>query len=146
MIYTTNAIESINISSNKTIKICRSFLTTEDGDQAVLPYAMRPELLISKNTKVFFWNLYPDIFFPLVFPFNFIPKTIINNIKVYQLILNVFYKNTLTKVQKFVTEMNNCKALVFMDSSNLDRTNEILELKLKMEKVLKMPKVLTQLF
>jgi transposase-like protein len=39
VIYTTNAIESINISSNKTIKICRSFLTTEDGDQAVLPYA-----------------------------------------------------------------------------------------------------------
>ena len=37
--------------------------------QAILPYAIRPELLISKNTKVFFWNLYPDIFFPFVLSF-----------------------------------------------------------------------------
>ena len=98
--------------------------------QAILPYAIRPELLISKNTRVFFWNLYPDIFFPFVFPFNFIPKLIKKNIKLYQLILKLFYHNTIKKIRKFVTEMNDCKALIFMDSSNLDRTNEILELKL----------------
>ena len=98
--------------------------------QAILPYAIRPELLISKKTKVFFWNLYPDIFFPFVFPFNFIPKLVKENIKLYQLILKLFYHNTIKKIRKFVTEMNDCKALIFMDSSNLDRTNEILELKL----------------
>lgn len=98
--------------------------------QAILPYAIRPELLISKNTKVFFWNLYPDNFFPFVFPLNFFPKMLLNNVNFYQLILKRFYKKTFGKVKSFVSEMNDCKALIFMDSSNLKRTNEILGLEL----------------
>ena len=101
--------------------------------QAILPYAMRPELTISKKTKVFFWNLYPDNFFPVVFPFNFIKNTVRNNIKLYKLILKYFYQNTLNKTKRFVTEMDDYKALIFMDSSNLNRTNEILDLKLNPE-------------
>jgi hypothetical protein len=101
--------------------------------QAILPYAMRPELTISKKTKVFFWNLYPDNFFPVVFPFNFIQNRVKNNINLYKLLLKYFYQNTLNKTKRFVTEMDDYKALIFMDSSNLNRTNEILDLKLNPE-------------
>lgn len=101
--------------------------------QSILPYAIRPELLISKSTKVFFWNLYPDIFFPMLFPFNLVSEFVKRNFKLYKLILKLFYWNTLKKIKNFVTEMNDCKALIFMDSSNVERTNEILELKLKPE-------------
>ena len=119
-------VKLIEFENGKFVRILDTILVM----QAILPYAIRPELLISKNTKLFFWCLYPDIFFPFVFPFNLFSKTIKNNIKFYQLILNFFYKNTLTNVKNFVTDLNDCNALIFMDSSNLNRTNEILELEL----------------
>ncbi len=132
-----NGYMSINRKKNSKVKLIEfeNGKLTRISDtilvmQAILPYAMRPELIISKNTKVFFWNLYPDIFFPFVFPFNFIPKFVKDNIKLYQLILKLFYSKTIKKIRKFVIEMNDTKSLIFMDSSNLDRTNKILELKL----------------
>ena len=119
-------VKLIEFENGKYLRILDTILVM----QAILPYAIRPELLISKNTKLFFWCLYPDIFFPVVFPFNLISNTIKNNIKSYQLILNFFYVNTITNVKNFVTQLNDCSALIFMDSSNLNRTNEILELEL----------------
>lgn len=98
--------------------------------QAILPYAMRPELIISEKTYVFFWCLFPDIFFPYVFPFNFLKKFVKKYIKIYKFILKCFYKNSFKKIKKFVIEMHDCKALIFMDSANLDRTNEILDIQL----------------
>ena len=122
----TSNVKLIQFEKGKLLHISETVLVM----QAILPYAMRPELIISGNTKVFFWCLFPDIFFPFVFPFNFIKKNIRKNTKLYQLILNFFYKKTLKKIKEFVIEMNNHKALIFMDSSNLNRTNEILGLKL----------------
>jgi len=119
-------VKLIEFENGKFVRILDTILVM----QAILPYAIRPELLISKNTKLFFWCLYPDIFFPFVFPFNFISKFVKSKFKLYKLILKLFYRNTIKKIKKFVTEMNDCKTLIFMDSSNLDRTNEILELKL----------------
>ena len=89
------------MASNRKKKSEVKLIEFEDGNlirildttlvmQAILPYAMRPELTISKNTKVFFWNLYQDNFFPVVFPFNFIQNTVRNNIKLYKLLLKYF--------------------------------------------------------
>ena len=122
-------VKLIEFENGNLIKISNTILVM----QAILPYAMRPELKISKNTKVFFWNLYPDIFFPIVFPFNLIESRMRNNIKYYKIILNFLYYRTFKKIKDFVAEMHKYKTLIFMDSSNLDRTNEILGLNLSSE-------------
>ncbi len=119
-------VDLIVFTNGKTIQITEGILIM----QAILPYAMRPELKIGSNTKILFWNLFPDIFFPNVFPFNFFRKTAQNNLHFYQLFLNIFWRHNFTNLKDFVKEAIMCNTLHFMDISNLKRTEEILNLKL----------------
>lgn len=120
-------VKLIEFVDGNTIYISKTTLVM----QAILPYAIRPELKINNNTKVFFWCLYPDIFFPLLFPFNFFSSYVKQNLNIYKSILQLFYRKTFNRIRKFVTEMSGFETLVFMDSSNLNRTNDILSLELK---------------
>ena len=37
--------------------------------QSILPFAIRPEIQFSTNTRLMFWNLYPDNLTPNLYPF-----------------------------------------------------------------------------
>ena len=49
-------IKKIIFKDGENILISTNYLVL----QSILPYAMRPELKISQDTKVLFWNLHPD--------------------------------------------------------------------------------------
>lgn len=119
-------VDLIVFTNGKTLQITEGILIM----QAILPYAMRPELKIGSNVQILFWNLFPDIFFPIVFPFNFFRKIAQNNLNFYQLFLTIFWKHNFNNLKKFVKEAVMCNSLHFMDISNLKRTEEILNLKL----------------
>lgn len=98
--------------------------------QSILPYAMRPELQISNQTKIFFWNLHPDNFYPLIFPFQWIPNITKRYINLYKNILNVFWRKDLKRMKSFLHLAYDQNSLYFMDSMNRNMTNFIYDLNL----------------
>lgn len=94
--------------------------------QAVLPYAMRPELKISDSTKVLSWVLHVHNYLPIVFPFNFFRSIPENKTRLYMNLVAVFNRTLYTRLRRFVNILLENKALFFMDSSTLNTTNNIL--------------------
>ena len=88
--------------------------------QSILPFAMRPEIKFSTNTKLMFWNLHPENLIPNLFPFVIVRKYYPN---IYRNILSIFWKRKLKLMRDFVENAIQLNSLSFMDSSNLNTTN-----------------------
>tara|TARA_B110000008_G_scaffold27841_4_gene25011 strand:- start:4272 stop:5507 length:1236 start_codon:yes stop_codon:yes gene_type:complete len=88
--------------------------------QSILPFAMRPEIQFSTNTRLMFWNLYPDNLTPNLYPFVIVRKYYPN---IYRNILSIFWKRKLKLMRDFVENAIQLNSLSFMDSSNLNTTN-----------------------
>ena len=88
--------------------------------QSILPFAMRPEIRFSTNTRLMFWNLYPDNLTPNLYPFVIVRKYYPN---IYKNILSIFWKRKLKLMRDFVENAIQLNSLSFMDSSNLNTTN-----------------------
>ena len=88
--------------------------------QSILPFAMRPEIQFSTNTRLMFWNLHPDNLTPNLYPFVLVRKYYPN---IYRNILSIFWKRKLKLMRNFVENAIQLNSLSFMDSSNLNTTN-----------------------
>ena len=96
--------------------------------QSILPFAMRPEIHFSTNTRIMFWNLYPDNLTPNLFPFAIVRKYYPN---IYRNILSIFWNKKLKLMKEFVKNAIQLNSLLFMDSSNLNTTNFFLSTDIK---------------
>ena len=67
--------------------------------QSILPFAMRPEIQFSTNTRLMFWNLHPDNLTPNLYPFVIVRKYYPN---IYRNILSIFWKRKLKLMRNFV--------------------------------------------
>ena len=88
--------------------------------QSILPFAMRPEIQFSTNTRLMFWNLHPDNLTPNLYPFVIVRKYYPN---IYRNILSIFWKKKFKLVRNFVKNAIQLNSLSFMDSANLNNTN-----------------------
>jgi len=88
--------------------------------QSILPFAIRPEIQFSTNTRLMFWNLYPDNLTPSLYPFVIVRKYYPN---IYRNILSILWKRKLKLMRDFVKNAIQLNSLSFMDSSNLNTTN-----------------------
>jgi hypothetical protein len=88
--------------------------------QSILPFAMRPEIQFSTNTRLMFWNLHPDNLTPNLYPFVIVRKYYPN---IYRNILSIFWKRKLKLMRNFVENAIQLNSLSFMDSANLNNTN-----------------------
>lgn len=94
--------------------------------QSILPYAMRPELVINTKTKILFWNLHPDNLVPILFPFPYLRNFQNKNFDLYAKIIKSFWSKNLRRCQVFVESATYKKGLIFMDSSNKNKTEKYL--------------------
>lgn len=99
--------------------------------QAILPYAMRPELQLGEETKVIFWSLFPEIFLPKVFPISLLFKFNIIKLPTYKKFLHFFWRINFHQLKDFVKYATTNNALHFMDGPNISKTEEILDLNLQ---------------
>ena len=111
-----NKIEKIIFETSKPLLIDVDIVIM----QSILPFAMRPEIQFSTNTRIMFWNLHPDNLIPNLFPFAIVRKYYPN---IYRNILSIFWKRKLKLMRDFVENAIQLNSLSFMDSSNLNTTN-----------------------
>lgn len=89
--------------------------------QAILPYSIRPELVIPDQTKIVFWCLHPDNLVPVVLPFPYLRNLQNKSFGFYKIAGNFFFKKTIRRLNEFVQLCIEKKAMWFMDQSNLDK-------------------------
>jgi hypothetical protein len=94
--------------------------------QSILPYSIRPELVILPNTKLVFWNLHPDCLIPSLIPLPYFRNFQNKNFKLYSLIARTLFRTLVFNLSDFVDFAIKKKALWFMDQSNLNKTNKYL--------------------
>lgn len=111
-----NKIEKIIFETSKPLLIDVDIVIM----QSILPFGMRPEIHFSTNTRIMFWNLYPDNLTPTLFPFAIVRKYYPN---IYRNILSIFWNKKLKLMKEFVKNAIQLNSLLFMDSSNLNTTN-----------------------
>lgn len=99
--------------------------------QSILPYSMRPELNIDKSTRLLLWNLHPDNFFPWVFPFQILRSIPKKNLEIYKIFLYLTFLKKTNLIKTFIINARNKKGLYFMDSSNMDLTGKVYDIKFK---------------
>ena len=97
--------------------------------QSILPYSIRPELKISPETRILFWNLHPDCLIPSFIPFPFFRNLQNKSFKLYVLLANLIYRKLVNDLQSFVDDAVQKKSLVFMDKANYEKTGKYLFLK-----------------
>ena len=106
--------------------------------QSILPYTIRPELIISTNTKLFFWNLYSYNLVPTFFPLPLIKNLERNFFIIYFLLSKIFVRR-LKLLNEFVKLSIENKGLMFMDDENLRNTNKYLFSNFKIKEYLPLP-------
>ena len=111
-----NKIEKIIFETSKPLLIDVDIVIM----QSILPFAMRPEINFSNNTRIMFWNLHPDNLTPNLFPFAIVSKYYPN---IYRIILSIFWNKKLKLMKEFVKNAIQLNSLSFMDSANLNNTN-----------------------
>ena len=111
-----NKIEKIIFETSKPLLIDVDIVIM----QSILPFAMRPEINFSTNTRIMFWNLHPDNLIPNLYPFVIVRKYYPN---IYRNILSIFWKKKFKLVRNFVKNAIQLNSLSFMDSANLNNTN-----------------------
>ena len=111
-----NKIEKIIFETSKPLLIDVDIVIM----QSILPFAMRPEINFSNNTRIMFWNLHPDNLIPNLFPFAIVRKYYPN---IYRNILSIFWNKKLKLMKEFVKNAIRLNSLLFMDSANSNNTN-----------------------
>ena len=111
-----NKIEKIIFETSKPLLIDVDIVIM----QSILPFAMRPEINFSNNTRIMFWNLHPDNLTPNLFPFAIVSKYYPN---IYRIILSIFWNKKLKLMKEFVKNAIQLNSLSFMDLANLNNTN-----------------------
>ena len=111
-----NKIEKIIFETSKPLLIDVDIVIM----QSILPFAMRPEIKFSTNTRIMFWNLHPDNLIPNLFPFAVVRKYYPN---IYRNILSIFWNKKLKLMKEFVKNAIQLNSLLFMDSANSNNTN-----------------------
>lgn len=111
-----NKIEKIIFETSKPLLIDVDIVIM----QSILPFAMRPEINFSNNTRIMFWNLHPDNLIPNLFPFAIVRKYYPN---IYRNILSIFWNKKLKLMKEFVNNAIRLNSLLFMDSANSNNTN-----------------------
>jgi hypothetical protein len=96
--------------------------------QSILPYSMRPELLIPPQTRILFWTLHPDNLVPVLLPVSGLRNLQYKYYWFYRALGSIFYRSTQKKLKDFVELCLEKKALYFMDETNLNKTNKYLGL------------------
>jgi len=94
--------------------------------QAILPYSIRPELVIPEQTKIIFWCLHPDNLVPIVLPIPYLRNLQNKSFLFYQLTSKFLFQNTLKRLFSFVNLCIEKKAIWFMDQSNFDKLSKYL--------------------
>lgn len=92
--------------------------------QSILPYAMKPELVIRPNTKLFFWTLHPYNFVPILFPFPVLRNLQFKHFQYYQLFVNSFSKKWISRISHFIDSGIEKNAICFMDQTNFEVTRK----------------------
>lgn len=87
--------------------------------QSDLPWGI-PQNIKTKNTKIFFWNCYPFNLIP-TFP-SPIKELMSSNLLITKLILNTLLLPSKIKTINFLKQLEEKKALTFMDGPNLEIT------------------------
>lgn len=111
----SSRIQIIPFDDGKILSVDTDYLIM----QAYLPEAIRPELVISNNTKVLFWMLNPWNYLPVVMPFNFFPHFTEEKVTLYSKILRCFYPITFNRAKGFISYMIEHNSTVFMNRSDL---------------------------
>lgn len=117
-------INKISFYDGKTITINTDVLIL----QSILPFQLRPEVKISDDTKLLFWNLHPDNLIPNIFPWKFFRNT---NFNLYKKLVVFFSYKKYNQIKSFISDSIDDNALVFMDSSNYNHTIDFYNLKLE---------------
>ena len=116
--HSNNSVKKIRFEDGKKIILNDdSFLIM----QAITLNSMRPELQISENQNILFWQLHPNNFS-------------LNNIfKISQIdkVFNLFRFNEKNKIKKTLKEIDRREGLIYMDGANYNNTQELYSLKLK---------------
>jgi len=110
-----NKIEKIIFETSKPLLIDVDIVIM----QSILPFAIRPEIKFSTNTRIMFWNLHPDNLIPNLFPFAVVRKYYPN---IYRNILSIFWNKKLKLMKEFVMNSIQLNSLLFMDSANSNNT------------------------
>jgi len=110
-----NKIEKIIFETSKPLLIDVDIVIM----QSILPFAIRPEIKFSTNTRIMFWNLHPDNLIPNLFPFVIVRKYYPN---IYRNILSIFWNKKLKLMKEFVMNSIQLNSLLFMDSANSNNT------------------------
>jgi hypothetical protein len=103
--------------------------------QAFVPYYWPDELELSKEQRLFFWNLHPQNLIPSLLPIPFFRELPINNFGVYKF-LSIFYKRLFSNLRSYVQLLLDTNSLCFMDKTNLDFTSKYLFIDIKNQKYL----------
>lgn len=90
--------------------------------QSILPYSIRPELIIPEQSKLIFWTLHPDNLVPNFFPF--LSRNSSRNYSLYSIAAKYFCFNLMKKLNIFFSICHENQALWFMDSANLLNTTK----------------------
>lgn len=112
--------------------------------QSILPYSIRPELKISPETRILFWNLHPDCLIPYFIPIPFFRNLQNKSFKLYELLANKIYHKLVFDLQSFIYDAVQKKSLVFMDKSNYEKTAKYLFLKFDDVEYLPVPAISSQ--
>ena len=94
--------------------------------QAILPYSIRPELVIPDKTRIVFWSLHPDNLVPVLLPFPYLRNLQNKFFGFYIALQSLFFKTSVRRLQEFIYLCIEKKAIWFMDQSNLDKLSKYL--------------------
>ena len=101
--------------------------------QSILPFGTRPELTISKKTKIIFWNLHPNNLIPNVYPWAIFSKP---RPELYKFLVTTFWQKRFRLMRSFIKTFSDQGSLMFMDSTNLKNTESFYSLSLGKTKYL----------
>lgn len=94
--------------------------------QSMTPWSIFPALKIDDDVRVLFWNCYPFNLIPLL---PGVRRQMQNSILLSKWILHTILIFHYTKIKKFIELLVNGNALVFMDKTNVQVTEDNLDLR-----------------
>ena len=98
--------------------------------QSILPYTIRPELKIDRNTRVVFWTLYHLNLVQTIIPLPFFRHIQARYFLFHKLFMNTLMFTLKRRLHGLVKSMNEKRAIFFMDGSTLKYTQERLDVRI----------------
>lgn len=105
--------------------------------QSIVPYTMRPELVLGSEVRLLFWNLHPSNLIPVIIPLPFIRR--FESRLSYYKFLSFLNPKTLRAMRSFIREALSKKSLIFMDGVNVKMTNKFLSMSFSVNDFLQVP-------